>query len=139
MDGGAFPADLPTLTSPEFLSRTTIKDSRGLDIPYFGGQQFNRVLAQAAKNVTTGYQYLPFEVYARSDFSATVGTAYRWANSWQSYVKRQKAVKEGLLDDDGKPLKPFDKPTDKVTLKQGIALWEKDIKEYGTNQGFTVQ
>ena len=139
VDGGAFPADLPTLTSPEFLSRTTIKDSRGLDIPYFGGQQFNRVLAQAAKNVTTGYQYLPFEVYARSDFSATVGTAYRWANSWQSYVKRQKAVKEGLLDDDGKPLKPFDKPTDKVTLKQGIALWEKDIKEYGTNQGFTVQ
>lgn len=139
VDGGAFPADLPTLTSPEFLSRTTIKDSRGLDIPYFGGQQFNRVLAQAAKNVTTGYQYLPFEVYARSDFSATVGTAYRWANSWQSYVKWQKAVKEGLLDDDGKPLKPFDKPTDKVTLKQGIALWEKDIKEYGTNQGFTVQ
>lgn len=43
-------------------------------------QEYNRVLSQAAENVSTGYQYLPFEVYARSDFRTTVGKAYKWSS-----------------------------------------------------------
>ena len=28
---------------------------------------------------------------------------------------------------------------DRLKLKSGIALWQKDLKEYGANQGFTIQ
>ncbi len=80
VDGGAFPADNATLNSANFLNKTTVRDARGIEVPYFGGQKFNTVLAQAASHVSTGYQYLPFEVYARSDFRAPVGAAYTWVN-----------------------------------------------------------
>ena len=76
VDGGAFPADYATLNSADFLDKTTITNDRGIEIPYFGGQKFNRVLSEAAEDVSVGYQYLPFEVYARSDFKSTVGQAY---------------------------------------------------------------
>ena len=69
-----FPADYATLNSADFLDKTTITNDRGIEIPYFGGQKFNRVLSEAAEDVSVGYQYLPFEVYARSDFKSTVGT-----------------------------------------------------------------
>ena len=139
VDGGAFPADLNTLSSPQFLSKTTVKDSRGIDIAYFGGQEFNRVLAEAAESVSVDYQYLPFEVYARTDFRSTVGKAYQWASSWRSYLRRQHAIDMGQTDDEGNPLEPLDKPEGKITLKQGIATWQTDLKEYGVNQGFTIQ
>lgn len=139
VDSGAFPADLNTLSSPQFLSKTTVKDSRGIDIAYFGGQEFNRVLAEAAESVSVDYQYLPFEVYARTDFRSTVGKAYQWASSWRSYLRRQHAIDMGQTDDEGNPLEPLDKPEGKITLKQGIATWQTDLKEYGTNQGFTIQ
>ena len=139
VDGGAFPADLNTLSDAGFLAKTTIRDARGIDIAYFGGQEFNRVLAQAAENVSVDYQYLPFEVYARTDFRTTVGKAYQWASSWRTYARRQRAVEMGQTDDNGNPLQPFDKPQGKTTLKQGIVTWQKDLKEYGVNQGFTIQ
>jgi multiple sugar transport system substrate-binding protein len=34
------------------------------------------VLSQAAADVVTGWQYLPFQVYANSIFNDTVGQAY---------------------------------------------------------------
>ncbi len=139
VDSGAFPADLNTLSDAGFLSKTTIKDARGIDIAYFGGQEFNRVLAQAAESVSVDYQYLPFEVYARTDFRSTVGKAYQWASSWRAYARRQHAVEMGQLDANGNPLQPFTKPQGKVTLKQGLVAWQKDLKEYGANQGFTIQ
>ncbi|WP_225431809.1 ABC transporter substrate-binding protein [Bifidobacterium platyrrhinorum] len=137
--GGSFPADLATLSSREFLTKTTVRASNGIDIPYFGGQQFNRVLAEAAENVSVGYQYLPFEVYSRSDFRTTVGKSYKWSSAWQSYVKRQREVQMGMTDEDGNPLQPFDDPGPKVSLRKGIAAWQADLREYGTNQGFTVK
>ena len=139
VDGGAFPADLETLSSETFLDKTTIRNTNGIDIPYFGGQQFNRVLADAAENVSVGYQYLPFEVYARSDFRSTVGKAYKWGSAWQSYLKRQRDIKAGMTDADGNALKPIERPTPKVSLSSGIAAWQADLKEYGINQGFTIR
>jgi len=43
---------------------------------YFGGQEINKVLVEASNNVTTDWQYLPFQVYANSVFADTVGQAY---------------------------------------------------------------
>lgn len=139
VDGGAFPADTTTLASEEFLAKTTIKDSRGIDIPYFGGQAFNEVLADAAGDVSTGYQYLPFEVYARSDFRRTVGQAYSWSKDSQAWKERKEAIAAGQTDANGDPLEPLEKPGAKVSLKDGLELWQSDLKEYGNNQGFAVR
>jgi multiple sugar transport system substrate-binding protein len=64
---GAFPATLADLNSPAFVDK---------EFAYFGGQKVNQVLAQAAKNVATGWSYLPFQVYANDKFNDTVGKAY---------------------------------------------------------------
>ncbi|WP_300765895.1 sugar ABC transporter substrate-binding protein [uncultured Bifidobacterium sp.] len=130
--GGAFPADTATLGSSAFLGKTTVTDSRGLEIPYFGGQEFNRVLSQAADDVSVRYQYLPFEVYARGDFRSTVGTAYQWS-------KAKIAFDEASSDSSDGSSSTASNPGKKVTLMDGVALWEKDLVEYGTNQGFTMR
>ncbi|WEV42458.1 sugar ABC transporter substrate-binding protein [Bifidobacterium sp. ESL0682] len=139
VDGGAFPADKATLNSNQFLSKTTVRDSRNIDVPYFGGQQFNRVLSHAAENVSVGYQYLPFEVYARGDFRATVGQSYKWSSAERAWLKAEERIQAGQTDADGKPLTPPQQPGAKIGLADGMTAWQKDIKEYGTNQGFTMQ
>ncbi|GAB3168890.1 sugar ABC transporter substrate-binding protein [Myceligenerans halotolerans] len=67
LDNGGFPATTAHLTSPEFLAEAP---------EYFGGQKINEVLVDASENVATGWEYLPFQVYANSVFPDTVGTAY---------------------------------------------------------------
>ena len=142
VDGGAFPADNITLSDREFLRKTTVTDERGIEIPYFGGQEYNRVLSQAAENVSTGYQYLPFEVYARSDFRTTVGKAYKWSSLLRKEQNRLNIIAAGGQVSDtsniGDALKNTES-SDRIKLKGGIALWQKDLKEYGANQGFTIQ
>lgn len=134
--GGAFPADNATLNDDQFLARTTITDARGNDIPYFGGQRFNEVLADAARDVSVGWQYLPFEVYARNDFKSTVGTAYEWSTAALRYrIAQERTEQEG--DDDRAERLP-DPPGPQVTMMDGIDLWQRDLIEYGTNQGFTM-
>lgn len=135
VDGGSFPADNATLNSANFLNKTTVRDARGIEVPYFGGQKFNTVLAQAASHVSTGYQYLPFEVYARSDFHATVGAAYTWVNNEHTYYDAVRREREGLIQ--RKDMPPS--PGPQVTLREGIEHWQSDLKEYGTNQGFTMR
>ena len=66
-DNGAFPATIAQLSSPGFLEK---KD------PYFGGQQVNKVLADAAKQVGPNWSYLPYQVYANNVYGDTVGKAY---------------------------------------------------------------
>ena len=139
VDGGAFPADYATLNSADFLDKTTITNDRGIEIPYFGGQKFNRVLSEAAEDVSVGYQYLPFEVYARSDFKSTVGQAYEWSGSFHAYQQRQEAIEMGMKDEEGNPLEPLEKPGKRVSLSDGLAQWQKDLREYGLNQGFTIK
>ncbi len=142
VDGGAFPADKNTLSDSKFLSKTTVTDDRGIEVPYFGGQEYNRVLSQAAENVSTGYQYLPFEVYARSDFRSTVGKAYKWSSLLRKEQNRLNIIAAGGQVSDtsniGDALKNTES-SDRIKLKDGIALWQKDLKEYGANQGFTIQ
>ena len=55
---------------------TSLTDSDGNAHEYFGGQKFNEELAKAAANVSTGYKFLPFEVYARGVYSDDAGGAY---------------------------------------------------------------
>ena len=135
VDGGAFPADNATLNSANFLNKTTVRDARGIEVPYFGGQKVNTVLDQAASHVSTGYQYLPFEVYARSDFRATVGAAYTWVNDEHTYYDAVRREREGLIQRKDMP----QSPGPQVTLREGIERWQSDLKEYGANQGFTMR
>ncbi|WP_236022649.1 hypothetical protein [Bifidobacterium phasiani] len=101
VDGGAFPADNDTLASEDFLGMTALTDSDGNEHEYFGGQEFNRALAEAAANVSTGYQFLPFEVNARNTFGDYIGSAYSdksitlaegvadWETSLKDYAEQQ--------------------------------------------------
>ena len=68
--GGAFPADKATMKSEEFL--------KGSDevTKYFGGQEYNKVLAQASEQVTNEYQFLPFMGQANSIYTDYLGDAY---------------------------------------------------------------
>ncbi len=64
---GGFPSTTKDLSSSSFLD----------DAPeYFGGQKINEVLAAGAKNVVSGWQYLPYQVYGNSVFADTVGQSY---------------------------------------------------------------
>ncbi|MER5951430.1 extracellular solute-binding protein [Streptomyces sp. NPDC001904] len=67
IEEGAFPATVEDLDSPEF---------QGAKFGYFGGQQANKIFAESAKNVPSGWSYLPYQVYANSIFNDTVGKAY---------------------------------------------------------------
>ena len=42
-------------------------------------------------------------------------------------------------DKEGNPLEPLEKPGKKVSLSEGLAQWQKDLREYGFNQGFTIK
>ncbi|WP_205660860.1 ABC transporter substrate-binding protein [Amycolatopsis vastitatis] len=64
---GGFPSTTADLTSPAFVDET---------MPYFGGQKVNQVLTQASKDVAPGWSYLPYQTYANSIYSDTVGKAY---------------------------------------------------------------
>ncbi|GAA4177171.1 sugar ABC transporter substrate-binding protein [Gryllotalpicola koreensis] len=94
--GGGFPSTTADQNSSAFLDQAPA---------YFGGQKINQVLVGGAKNVVSGWQYLPYEVYANSIFGDTVG---------QSYSKS-------------------------TSLDAGLGAWQKQLVEYGNQQGFTVK
>ncbi|MFT4280916.1 ABC transporter substrate-binding protein [Microbacterium sp.] len=88
---GGFPATVADLESDEFLN---------YESDYFGGQKINEVLVSAAKSVSTGWQYLPWQSYANSIYGDTVGKAYlnktpiadglkAWQDQNVSYGKEQ--------------------------------------------------
>ncbi|MDT0425202.1 ABC transporter substrate-binding protein [Streptomyces evansiae] len=67
IENGAFPATTKDLDSKAFQETP---------FPYFGGQKANKIFADSAKSVPTGWKYLPYQVYANSIFNDTVGKAY---------------------------------------------------------------
>ncbi|WP_434968691.1 ABC transporter substrate-binding protein [Microbacterium sp. bgisy207] len=67
-ESGGFPSTTAQLSDPAFVDQES---------EYFGGQQINQVLTQAAADVRTGWQYLPYQVYANSIFGDTVGQSYQ--------------------------------------------------------------
>lgn len=95
LQSGGFPSTTKDLNSSDFLAQAP---------EYFGGQKINEVLVDGAKNVSSGWQYLPFQVYANSIYGDTVGQSYT-ANS---------------------------------SLNPGLEAWQKQLVEYGNQQGFTV-
>lgn len=90
-DLAGFPCYAPTLESDEWLN---------VEMEYFGGQQANQIFAESAANVGEGWQFLPFQPYANSIFSDSVGGAYvgdtdltsgleAWKESIDSYASSQ--------------------------------------------------
>lgn len=67
LESGGFPSTTADLEDPEFV---------GYESDYFGGQKINEVLTQASKDVSSGWSYLPYQVYANSIFGDTVGQSY---------------------------------------------------------------
>jgi multiple sugar transport system substrate-binding protein len=67
LESGGFPATTADLESEEF---------RNFSSPYFGGQKINEVLTTAATQVSSGWEYLPYQLYAETIFSDTAGQAY---------------------------------------------------------------
>ncbi|MBI9113860.1 ABC transporter substrate-binding protein [Sanguibacter suaedae] len=63
---GLFPATTGIMEDPEFL---------GTEDPFFGNQKTNEVFVEASQSVSSGWQYLPFQVYANSVFGDTAGQA----------------------------------------------------------------
>ncbi|MFD0801635.1 ABC transporter substrate-binding protein [Streptomonospora algeriensis] len=91
IDAGSFPAQSAPLEDPEWLSK---------EFAYFGGQQANKVLADASGQVAQGWQYLPYQVYANSVFGDSVGSeiseggavqdgAEKWGEQLRSYGEDQ--------------------------------------------------
>ncbi|TYL52806.1 ABC transporter substrate-binding protein [Agromyces mariniharenae] len=95
LESGGFPSTTAELEDPEFLS---------YESDYFGGQKINEVLTQASKDVSEGWSYLPYQVYANSIFGDTVGQSY----------------------------------ANKADLNEGLAEWQRQLVDYGNEQGFTV-
>jgi multiple sugar transport system substrate-binding protein len=70
-------------------------------VPFYGGQQVNRVFAKIAKGVDTTFQWSPFNDYVAAAFSNTVSKAFAdkatnllpalkaWQSSVVSYAKKQ--------------------------------------------------
>lgn len=67
---------------------------------FFGGQATHQVIANAAKNVTTDFEYLPYMAYANSIAVNSVGQAYhgkvtlqqgldQWAEALREYGKQE--------------------------------------------------
>ncbi|MFF1828318.1 ABC transporter substrate-binding protein [Paenarthrobacter sp. NPDC058040] len=67
IDAGAFVPNLSNLNNDAFLNTTN---------KFFGDQKYNQVLAEASKNVGTGWQYPPFFGWARSNYEDVAAPLY---------------------------------------------------------------
>ncbi|HMR50145.1 MAG TPA: sugar ABC transporter substrate-binding protein [Arachnia sp.] len=86
LEGGGFPATVAHLNDEEFLNAAP---------EYFGGQEINKVLVAASENVSEGWEYLPFQVYANSVFPDTVGQSYANRSDLNAGLK---AWQDNLVD-----------------------------------------
>jgi multiple sugar transport system substrate-binding protein len=64
---GGFPATVADITDPAFLNH---------EWEYFGGQQVNQLIVEAANVVGEGWAFLPYQTYANSIFGDTVGKSF---------------------------------------------------------------
>ena len=64
---GGFPATVADLTDPEFIDH---------EWEFFGGQQVNQLIVEAAEQVGEGWQFLPYQSYANSIFGDTAGQSF---------------------------------------------------------------
>lgn len=66
-DQGSFPSLKRILGSNEFTSKKN---------EYFGGQEVNKVLTEAANLKVSKFQYLPYNPFAQSTYGDSIGKAY---------------------------------------------------------------
>lgn len=66
-DNGTFPSLKKILNSNDFTSKKN---------EYFGGQEVNKVLTEAANRKVTKFQYLPYNPFAQSTYGDSIGRAY---------------------------------------------------------------
>ena len=67
-DNGTFPSLKKILNDSDFQS---------VENEYFGGQQVNKVLCEAANLPVTEFQYLPYNPYAQSQYGDAIAPAYQ--------------------------------------------------------------
>ena len=91
-----FPPSSTVLEDPSFLTQAP---------DFYGGQEVNRVFAEASENVNATFQWLPFMDYAFSSYTDVVAAAI----------------------------------VDRGDLVAALASWESRMKDYATEQGFTVR
>lgn len=88
---GATPSMTAVLNSPDWLNQ---------HVDYFGGQQIYKVFAEATRQVSPGWQFLPYQVYANSIVGDSVGQEYakhgdlqagltKWGESLKKYGASQ--------------------------------------------------
>ena len=105
VSNGSFPATTKTLNQKDFLAKTTLRNTDGSDNEFFGGQKYNEIFSQAAKDVTGKWEFLPFEPYARSVYNDNMGSFF----------------------------------AGKTSFRTAADNWQKALKDYAKDQGFTVQ
>lgn len=92
VENGNFPATKAELADAEW---------QGYTDEYFGGQEYNKVLAQAADDVLPGWSYLPFQVYANSIFGDKVSGAYTGSGTLTDAYKAWQTDLETYAKDNG--------------------------------------
>ncbi|MEE1295377.1 MAG: sugar ABC transporter substrate-binding protein [Bifidobacterium sp.] len=73
-DTGTFPALKSILNSDAFVDPNT-ESNKKLNA-YFGGQNVNEVLRDAAQRKATEFQYLPYNAFAQAEFGDDISPAY---------------------------------------------------------------
>ncbi|MBW3091167.1 extracellular solute-binding protein [Bifidobacterium miconisargentati] len=74
LEQGGLPPLNSVLSDPDWLNE---KD------PFFGGQATHQVIAQASKDVTTDFEYLPYMAYANSIAVDSIGQVYHGKTTLQ--------------------------------------------------------
>lgn len=73
-DTGTFPSLKSILNSDSFTDPTTEANKKVND--YFGGQNVNEILSEAANRAVNKFSYLPYNAYAQSAFGDEISRAY---------------------------------------------------------------
>jgi multiple sugar transport system substrate-binding protein len=86
-----FPATKAMLADPAFIDQK---------VPFYGGQQVNRIFADISATVSTDFEWSPFQDYVYSSSNDTLGKALtarqdlgpavqKWQDSVVEYAKKQ--------------------------------------------------
>lgn len=71
---GTFPALKSILNSDSFTDPNTESNKKTNE--FFGGQNVNKILAEAAKRPVNEFQYLPYNAFAQTEFGDDISPAY---------------------------------------------------------------
>lgn len=84
-DTGTFPSLKKILNSSSFIDPST--ESNKKTNAYFGGQNVNKELAQAAQLPVTKFQYLPYNAYAQTSYGDDIAPAYTKKQTMEEAMK----------------------------------------------------